>query len=144
MFLNPSLAWDSISRNIFHIVCVFVDWFYNMVADMNNRDFGMRLSWMRSLGDLGQATAIRTCGSEAAVALEFQPDEFCQSNLTEIRYVFECCAQLVSEIVDDLFHANAMEVYWLMFPLCVTEQVDHCLVICLTAKAVLEVLLEVL
>jgi hypothetical protein len=123
---------------------VFVDWFFNRVADMDNRDFSMRRSWMKSLGDLGQATAIRTCGSEAAVALEFQPDEFCQSNLTEIRYVFGCCAQLVSEIVGDLFQPNAMEVYLLMFPLCLREQVDHCLVIWLTAKAVLEVLLEVL
>ena len=78
----------------------------------------MRLGWMKSLGDLGQATVIWTCGS-AAVALEFQPDEFCQSNLTEIRYVFECCAQLVSEIVGDLFQPNAMEVYLLMFPLCI-------------------------
>jgi hypothetical protein len=109
-----------------------------MVADMNNRDFGMRLGWMKALGDLGQATVIWTCGSEAAVALEFQPDEFCQSNLTEIRYVFECCAQLVSEIVDDLAHA--MEASCRKFPLCVRQQVDHCLVIWLTAKVVLVVL----
>ena len=50
----------------------------------------------------------------------------------------------MSEIVGDLSHANAMEVYWLMFPLYVKEQADHCLVIWLTAEAVLEVQLAVL
>ena len=104
----------------------------------------MSLSLMMFLDDLGQAIVNPTCGMEALAAQGLRLVESCYSNLTEIRYVFKCCAQQVSEIVGDLFHANAMEVYWLMFPLCVTEQVDHCLVICLTAKAVLEVLLEVL
>ena len=82
----------------------------------------MSLSLMMFLDDLGQAIVNPTCGMEALAAQGLRLVESCYSNLTEIRYVFKCCAQQVSEIVGDLFHANAMEVYWLMFPLCVKEQ----------------------
>ena len=54
------------------------------------------------LDDLGQAIVNPTCGMEALAAQGLRLVESCYSNLTEIRNVFACCAQQVSEIVGDL------------------------------------------
>ena len=52
--------------------CKFLDCYDDKVVDQIDRNTGTKLSWMEALGSLGLATAIPTCGSEAAVAQELQ------------------------------------------------------------------------
>ena len=102
--------------------CNFLDLCDDKAADKDNRDFGTKLNWKKALGSLGLATAIPTCGSEAAVAQELQQEDSCESSLTEIRYVFVCCVQPGSEIAHDLeqysgaAHALAKAAYCRIFP----------------------------
>ena len=52
--------------------CNFLDLCDDTAADKDDRDIGTKLSWKKALGGLDLATAIPTCGSEAAVAQELQ------------------------------------------------------------------------
>ena len=103
-----------ILEHILHCVCV--DLFGSMMVDcMNNRNLGILWSLMMFPDDLGQAIESPSCGMEALAAQECCKVLFCYSSLTENRCVCECCAQQVSGIVGDPFHANAMDILLLMF-----------------------------
>ena len=73
IFLKPSIWWNLITRSILNAQhCNFLDLCDDTAADKDDRDIGTKLSWKKALGGLDLATAIPTCGSEAAVAQELQ------------------------------------------------------------------------
>ena len=134
MFLNPSIVWNSVPRNILNIVCSWI----GTVIRLLNHENGTKMSWTEALGSLDLATAIPTCGSEEAAAQELQQDDLCHvwcwSSLilrtTVIRFLSLCCVRPGFEITHDLEQytgaalALAKEAFCLLFPRFELQLVD--------------------